>query len=193
MLYISAGGSARIGDSAQVAATGPVAVLSTGVSPAPGAEVGQGAEVMADTLIMHSAGPVLVSEYAHLAIAGAVQLSSTAEKPGSSVRVKAGAAVAAETLCMTGPEEVSAGPGSAIAAHDFFIASTGDGPSGKAAIKPGTMITVYGMSLTGFKAWLEPLSHLMIHGNFHMEASDPDGCSMKGFYWSQTETGNCLE
>ncbi|MBN2109348.1 MAG: hypothetical protein JW832_18110 [Deltaproteobacteria bacterium] len=193
MLYIIAGGSARIGDSAQVAAAGPVAVLSTGVSPAPGAEVGQGAEVMADTLIMHCAGPVLVSEYAHLAIAGAVQLSSTADKPGSSVRVKPGAAVAAASLCMTGPEEVSVGPGSAIAAHDFFIASTGDGPSGKAAIKPGTMITVYGMSLTGFKAWLEPLSHLMIHGNFHMEASDPDGCSMKGFYWSQTESGNCLE
>ena len=190
--YLRAAGTAQLSNGMFVTVSGPVTVLSTGTVQASEATIGQSVAIKSQALFMQSKGSVTVSEGVDLNIAGPVRLVSTGEKSGSSVSVKQGAAVTAWSLCVTGAEDVSLGPGSMIGVHELTVASTGGKSASKASIKPLTVITASEMSLMGQKAWLEPMSILWICGSFNMEAEIAGGCSVKGYYWAKTTSGNCL-
>ena len=192
-LYVSAGGSGNFEDHVLVTVDGPVTLLSTGFASTGAVAVKQAVAVISSGLVMRGMGTVQVSEFADLEIAGPVRMVSTGSGTGSQVWVKYGAVVKAESVCISGPEEVSVGPGSIIDAGTVSVLSTGGKAASKADIKPVTLISAHDMSLSGEKAWLEPFSLLLIHGKFTMNAAAISGCSVKGCYRAGSKAGNCLE
>jgi hypothetical protein len=192
-LYVSAGGSGNLEDHVLVNVDGPVTLLSTGPGSTGGVAVKQAVAVMSSSLVMRGMGAVQVSEFADLEIAGPLRMVSTGLGAGSQVWVKYGALVKADSVCLSGPEEVSVGPGSIIDAREVAVMSMGDKSSGKAAIKPATLVSAVDMTLSGSKAWLEPFSLLLIRSTFTMNASSAGGCSVKGCYRAGSTDGNCLE
>lgn len=192
-LFVSAGGSAGLEKQVSAEINGPVTMVSTGGDASRDVAVKEGAVVMADSLLMRGPGSVEVREGAALHVFGPMRMITTGGGADSKVRVKYGAAVHADSLCITGPEEVSVGPASLIDAATFTAVSTGDRPASRASIKPATIVRAVDMNLCGARAWLYPLSLLMIRSTLYINADLPGGCSVKGWYQAGAPEGNCLE
>jgi hypothetical protein len=126
-------------------------------------------------------------------IDGPLRMISRGNADSDSVKINL-SGILADSICMEGPAEVSVGGVSAIAVNGSIkLLSHGASLKSAAWIKSGTAITAGSIDLDGHRTVLDPYSFLYMDGNFHMEASDKDKCSVRGLYRASSVSGNCLE